>query len=164
MSVAHATLLERIRFGYEAYGYGPRLNMALHQASEAELHTMASHGDAGAATELWQRLKGSGPDYVNDLSRMTEAEDVAIEQARVLGQTYLIAMTAQRYLDVDPQKAAAWYRLGEKLGDPVCAYGLKRAGRLSKIDPDLVEQESAVLQSRVEATDVAADSPTEHRH
>ncbi len=141
----HASLLERIKFGYEAYGSGPRMNAYLHRASDEQLRTMARDGDAGAAVLLWQRL--SGDDL--DTSRMPDAEEIALEQARLIGHTYLVHLTAQRYLDVEPQKAAAWYRLCERLRDPVCAFRFQRVSKIAGLNLDTAERDADSLMARV---------------
>ena len=149
VSVVHATLAERIKFGYDAHGYGPRLNAALHQMAESDLRAAAGSGDAGAATELWQRLKGDGDDWERDLARMPEAEALALDLARLTGYTYLIFATAGRYRGVDEQKSAAWYKLGEKLGDPVSAYMFRKVSARPQLDAEAVERDAEALLARI---------------
>ncbi len=154
-----ATLTERVKFGYESDGWGSRLNSSLHRASDEQLRCMAATGDAGAAKTLCGRL-ADGADA--RLTRVPEAEEVALEQYRLNGHTFLIYMTAGRYRsaaedecgfpdkgclvgNVNFQKSAAWYRLGEKLGDPVSAFGLKQLQRLAKPDVEIVERDAEAL-------------------
>jgi len=76
---------------------------------------------------LWCRLADSSD---MSLTRMAEAEEIALEQVRLIGHTFLIYMTAGRYragaedqcglpdsecraANANFQRAAAWYRLGE---------------------------------------------------
>jgi hypothetical protein len=146
-SVLHATLAERIKFGYDAHGYGPRLNSALRQMDESALRAAAATGDAGAATELWHRLRCDSDDAQLALARMPEAESLALQLARLTGYTYLIYANGSRYQAADSDKAAAWYRLGEKLGDPVCAHAFRQLAARRQLDLQVVERDAEALRA-----------------
>lgn len=161
-----ATLAERVKLGYESYGLGPRLNSFLHRGSDRMLRCLAETGDAGAAMALWHRLAGEA-----NLARMSEAEDVALEQYRLLGHTFLIHKTAARYASAAAEqcgrsdgeldreclaanqnlpKAAVWFKLGERLGDPVSAVGFSKLGRYAKQDAQVADRNAELLLARTQ--------------
>ena len=162
-----ATLAERMKFGYESYGLGRRLAPYLHQMSEDTLRCLARTGDAGAAMALFSRLT-DGND--RNLTRLPEAEEIALEQYRLVGHTILINQTAQRYsfaateqctkeANLDKtcvrgnpnfHKAAAWYTLCEKLGDPVCTAGLLKLALYGDVDNRAADIDSEALLPRTQ--------------
>jgi len=155
-----ATLAERVKFGYESNGMGRRLNESLYRVSEPVLRCMAGTGDAGAAKVLWGHLADAAD---TQLTRMPEAEEIALEQYRLIGHTLLIYETAARYNhaasdecgdlrntcltgSANFHKAAAWYKMGEKLGDPVSARGSSRLARYANpADIDAAERDAEEL-------------------
>lgn len=163
-----ATLAERVKFGYGSNGMGVVLIPLLHQLSGQLLRCMAGTGDAGAARALWFRWADAED---KRFTHMTEAEELAVEQYRLIGHTILIHDTAARYShaateeceDLDGnldrtcmarnanfQKAAAWYKLGEKLGDPVCARGFDRLRRLANPDVNAADGDAEALLVRTQ--------------
>jgi len=154
-----STLAQRVKLGYESYGIGVRLPPYLHQISDKLLRCMAGTGDAGAAKALWFRWAG---DADKALTHMPEAEEIALEQYGLIGHTFLIHETAARYRraatddcggsdrecvagDANFHKAGAWYKLGEKLGDPVSARGFDRLQKLAQPDVDAAERDAEAL-------------------
>ena len=162
-----ATLAERVKFGYDSSGMGPRLNSSLHRGSDRLLRCLAGTGDAGAAKVLWHRLADDA-----SLAGMAEAEDVALEQHRLVGHTFLIYETAARYARAAAQqcdrsdtgtidkvclaanqnlpKAAAWFKLGERLGDPVATTGFSRLDRRAKQDVQTATRDAEMLLAKTE--------------
>jgi hypothetical protein len=127
---------------------------------------LAGTGDAGAAKVLWHRLADE-----TSLAGMAEAEDVALEQYRLVGHTFLIHETAARYARAAAQqcvssdgttdkacfaanqnvpKAAAWFKLGERLGDPVATMGFSKLDKRAKQDVQTAARDAEMLLAKTE--------------
>jgi hypothetical protein len=135
VTVRHATLDQRLKYGYGANGLGPTARAGLREKSEKELLVLAESGDAAAAHLLWTIYQGEGD--VSDLAtvRIDDVERLAVDQYRRTGHTSLIYMTALRYeLAARYDDAVAWYRTGGALGDPVCEHEAISRARKSKVD------------------------------
>lgn len=171
-----ATLAERMKFGYESYGLGVRLPPYLHQVGDQTLRCLAGTGDAGAAKALWSRLT-DGND--KKLTRMPEAEEIALGQYRLIGHTILINGNAQRYSSAATKecagldgsldreclarnanfhKAAAWYKLGEKLGDPVCTRGLFKLAMHARLDAQAADHHAEALLVKTQPSPNAVET------
>ncbi|MGH8252223.1 MAG: hypothetical protein ACREVI_16280 [Steroidobacteraceae bacterium] len=157
----YVTLAERMKFGYESFGLGVRLLSYLHQIGDQTLRCLAGTGDSGAAKALWFRLTA----YEKKLTHMPEAEEIAREQYRLIGHTILINETAASYMhaateecmrmdaldgvclsgNANFRKAAAWYKLAEKLGDPVSARGLTKLAMYANVDAQAADRDAEAL-------------------
>jgi hypothetical protein len=55
------------------------------------------------------------------------------------------------------QKSAAWYKLGEKLGDPVSALGFTHLQKLAHPDLEIVERDAEALLANTQPLADAVD-------
>ena len=151
IALLHASLEERLKLGYGVDGWGPRGSPELYNKTENELRAMADAGDASAAHFLWTYYQGEGE--TSDLStvRIAEMEELALDQFRRTGQTFLIYLVALRYQDVPGYQTAtaAWYSLGAELGDPVCVHKAKRIQSEYEVDRSLVDSQVEELLGRI---------------
>jgi hypothetical protein len=103
---------------------------------------------------------------------MPDAEDIAMEQYRLLGHTFLIYETASRYARAAAQqcarsddgtidkaclagnqntsKAAAWFKLGERLGDPVATMGFSKLDKRAKQHVQTAAGDAEMLLAKTE--------------